>query len=283
MLGSALTMRFWSAVSFCLAISGCGDGEEPANGSSGGAAGGGVGNTGGESAMGGAAGGGAAPPMLFASFVAETEPGEAPAQVRFANDSSLSLSLWVEQAFFYATEPFTTTEPQLASCAAVRDHAQLGLHQGDFCFTLRFQEVTGPDVLTPGHSYVFAATADLVEGYYGYVSDEGPADFVGLRARMFDPAGVGISPARLRVQLPTEDAELAFQSYETRPTAYQAVDTAAKEIGALTFTSTSGQAYASGADEPLTLVGAPGFTVWIDLAPSEDAIAVVPLVPAASD
>ncbi len=211
--------------------------------------------------------------VLYASIVAETEPGDAPAEVVFVNESSQVLSLWVEQAWFDGIEAFATSGPQLAASKTLRHHSQVGFHQGDFCFTLRFKEITGPDVLVPGHAYAFAATADPVDGYFGFVTDQGPKSFTGLRARMFDPAGLGASPAQLRIDL-SSGGELSFQSYETTPTAYQA---ASAEVVALTFTSTTGQVFSSDIADPIATPEAPGFTVWVDDAPIDGAIQVVTL------
>lgn len=216
-------------------------------------------------------------PPLYASFVVETQVGEAPARIRFQNDSAAVLSLWVSDAFFEAVPASSASEPQLAASDDLENDSQVGIHEGDQCFTYRFKSLLGAEVLTPGHRYVLSATAHPVEGMDGLVTDEGqdPVAFIGLRARLVDPGPIGVTPTRLRVGPLGADEPHVFQTYDAAPTSYVLAGQGSALISTLEFSSSSGAKYA--ASSSLTLTGADGYTVWVDAQPVPGAAEVIEL------
>lgn len=237
------------------------------------------GGSGGSSASssGGTAGKPAGPVELYASFLPETTAGNAPALLSLKNDTKERLSLWLGQAWFDQIVPFGFAGPDLSASTAVRDDAEIGVHAGLVCVTYRLKTVTGPDVLDPGKAYTMAVSSDPVLGWSGDLKELAPppSPYVTVRAKIRDPNPGGLSASELSLELPGQRHGAFFQVYDGAPTDFQWLGDGDVTVGVVHFESQSGDRYESLV--PVTLSGAPGFTVLVDVAPVDGAPVIAPL------
>lgn len=219
------------------------------------------------------------PPVLYASFVAETTAGEGPALVTFQNDTKNVMSFWLGQAEFIAVPSGWQVGPELSASAAVETDTSTGKHMPNgACVKFPMAKFVGPPVLDPGQGYFMVLALDLELGFVGTLTEAAAPPFVGLRAKVFDPSSDSFNPSRLRVELvgsgPARSTPSPlFTTYDENRTSYKYVGEGPL-AAELTFSSGSGQRYAG---DPVEVSGAPGYTVVVDDESVADAAAVVTL------
>lgn len=118
--------------------------------------------------------------VLWASVVAETEAGAAPARVRLFNDTDHILTLQVGGATFWQIAGrYERTTDQLAVSAAIVEDIRLGFHETKSpqapCVFLDLFAVVGDSALTPGTLHRFHLTGESIEGLQVEVETAGPA------------------------------------------------------------------------------------------------------------
>ncbi len=200
--------------------------------------------------------------QLFVSFVAETEPGQAPALVHLDNATAFVVTLQVGGANFLqiAIEDVPTLEPQLAVSADVLADTKIGYHEdkseGAACVFLTLDELTGPNQLEAGVSYSLEVTGDSYETLALKVVELGPAPaFVAVRGWRkaqipgtttleLTPAGastpqlfdLSLGSVGQYVSLGTTNLQLEAISFETPSQTFSAQDSATLS-GAFGFTA----------------------------------------------
>lgn len=269
--------RSVAALFACLLFAGgCGSGPDAAE-PGGGArvVSAGSGGSAADAAAGGTGGAGAvASKTMHASFVAESKAGAGPALVSFVNDTNVLMSLWLGQATFIAVPQGETVGPALAASAAVEDDTTAGEHVEGQCVQFRLKKYVGPAGLTPGKHYSMNVTYDAVNGFVGTLTEVATYPFVAVRAEIHVPITSTFEPAVLTLELSGQRGLTTFSVYNENPTQYFLAGPGAFSTP-LAFVDRHGKRFTSTA--PVSVSGAPGFTVVV----SEDAVSgatvVVPL------
>lgn len=247
-----------AASAFTLAATACGTPSETAGS-------GGKGNLvpGGFDAggTGGAAGTTAAPvPAQFvASFIAETAPGDGPAFVTFHNQTPNIQSLWLAGAEFIEVPAGTTRGPELTASATVEQDTTTGKHENDRCVAVPLKGYSGPSALSPGKHYVMAITPDG-PAYLGDLTETTGDPFVAVRVRVQDSAATPFDAARVALDLGAPGGPTQWSIFDAEPTRYVLAGTDSVTL-TVQFEGAAGGNYAGTA--PVTLAGAPGYTVVI--------------------
>lgn len=265
------------AAAFCVA--GCGGGspkpEEPlAAGGSGSLGSGGL--AGSVAPPSGGSSGRPPPSVYYASFVAETQPGEGPALVFFKNDTKFIMSLWLAQSAFIAVPSGSTAGPKLAASAAIVADTTTGQHKENACVVFPIAKIDGPKELEPGLSYSMSIALDAALGFVGTLSEAPAVPFVAVRAEVLDRTSNAFKPSRLAFtpQGLRDTQALRFITYDKSPTPYKYAGPG-KFSASISFVAGNGDSFAG--SEPVTLTGRAGFTVVVDDVPVDRAAAVVPL------
>jgi hypothetical protein len=219
------------------------------------------------------------PSVLYASFIEETDAGEAPALVAFQNDTKFIMSLWLGQAEFIAIPSGLSVGPELAASAAVETDTTTGQHKNGACVKFPINKFDGPSVLDPGQSYSMHIALDPVLGFVGSLTEEQPRPFVGVRAKVLDPTSDAFHPSRLHLALlgnhpDGRGGSPSFTTYDENRTNYVNAGTTAF-TAMLTFSAGSGKRYAAAGAVEIPV--APGYTVEVDVEPRAGAAAVVAL------
>ncbi len=210
---------------------------------------------------------GTAEPSLVASFVAETEAGEAPALLHLVNASdALYVTFQIGRANFNAIPPGQTAAPQLSFSADVRADLKLGYHDpslgGGGCIFFKPKLMNGPNAWVPGRRYQVEATGTEPSDVVLDITEHEGAPFMGVRA--WNKAAVpGTTAVWLEVAGGSPPLELVTVIPEV-PSSYVLLaegSEPAVEVTRVRF-AMNGQDLA--ADLTVELTGAAGFTAVID-------------------
>jgi hypothetical protein len=273
--------RFVAALCLTAGLTACSSGPGPvADDPSGSGSGSATGATG--SGPGG--GGPPAPAPLVASFVAETEPGEAPAMVRLLNETKEILTIQIGLALMQMIKQGTTSSPTGVVTADLPADLSLSIHTTDGCVKKPIDDVQGPSVLEAGRGYLLHVTKPEGANFHAVVTEdaEAPAAYVGLRPRVFDPSsgppGTWTDLAISFVGAPDRRPVLWYSSVEYGTTGeYDYIRDPEPTINGVRLYDKAGVTHRS--DDTIALEGAAGFTVVVDTKPHEDAVHVVELSP----
>jgi hypothetical protein len=257
-----------------VAVTGCSSQGSPSGSSDGGGASQSAASSTAASSSSGA--GGADALSLFASLREETAVGEAPALVRFANDSDLHLTLWIGDQEYFKVAPHTATEGRAVASSDVLGDALVGYHNiDDTCIKVPFDALGGVTALEPGRAY--SVHVEVNESYQAYVTEDAmPAPFTAIRPLLQDPftAAEPGAMSKLTVTLAGEPA-YTFEGIASEfARAYWLMPDPA-EITSLEFVDRSGGEHS--AAPRLSVSGA--YTLLIDDAPADDAAHVVDFAP----
>lgn len=219
------------------------------------------------------------PSVLYASFIEETDAGEAPALLAFQNDTKFIMSLWLGQAEFIAIPSGLSVGPELAASAAVETDTTTGQHKNGACVKFPIHKFDGPSVLEPGQSYSMHIALDPELGFVGALTEASPQPFVSVRAKVFDPTSDSFHPSKLHLDLLGENPEgrggsPSFTTYDENRTNYVNAGTSAF-AAQLRFSAGNGKRYA--AADSVEIPIAPGYTVEVGVEPRAGAVAVVTL------
>ncbi len=212
-------------------------------------------------------------PVFYASLVAETQPGEAPAYLSLENDTDVYLSLWIGGAAWIAVPAGTTTDAQLSWTADIAKEIKIGycLPNGGSCVTFHPNIKSGPNAWTPGKYYLVTATGTKgsVDLDMAEVAGE---PFVAIRG--WDVPHVAGGNA-LNIEFGGGVPPIAFETPYGTTTPYQLVAKSSEpQIARVRFTvEGSADGKERSADFPAKLTGASGFTVVIDKMAAPGAIA----------
>jgi hypothetical protein len=231
----------------------------------------------------------AAKPVM-ASFLQESGAGNAPALVRFSNDTKEILSLSLGDQAYTLVPQYTVTGGKPAASVDLLADAIVAYHSKDTCIRVYFDEIVGANVLEPGHAYTFHVTLD--DGWAASIEEDAmPAPFTALRPLILDPAiakgkptvsrlsvDVGDPPAHDvgAIQAPGDRLEYVGLSSKY-PGPFWLVSGESLEVFGITFTDRNGTEY--GTTEPIVLRGSGGFTLHVDDEVPEGALESVELAP----
>jgi hypothetical protein len=216
---------------------------------------------------------------VVASVQQETEVGEAPALIRFANDSDVYLTLYVRDETFSKIDPLTVTEVRAIASKDAADDTTVAYHTSDdTCVKVPFASLAGVTAFEPGHAYTVHVT--IADGYHGEITeDELPASFSAIRPVLLDPFPAKTAGASSRVVLQLTETgaprpvELSFEGIASEyPRAYWLLGEQAQLTSVRFFDRSGGEHHAT-AD--VALQGA--YTITLSGSPVEGAKATIDL------
>lgn len=199
------------------------------------------------------------PAQFVASFVAETEPGAGPAFVTFHNKTPNIQSLWVAGAEFIEVPAGEKRGPEFTASANVEQDTTTGKHENDRCVAVPLKSYSGPNSLAPGKHYAMGITPDG-PGYIGDLSEVTGDAFLAVRVRVQDRAATPFDAARVEFDFGAPGGPTQWSLYDAEPTRYVMAGTDSVTLK-VHFVGAAGGNYAG--NTPVTLAGAPGYTVVI--------------------
>ncbi len=219
--------------------------------------------------------GGRMPSTVVVSFIAETEPGSAPAWLGFENTTAHILTLQLGGADFWQLDASDPAPPQLAVSADVATDLRVGFHESKSpqapCVFLTPDGFLGANALVGGEAYVARVSGADTEALTVELREAAPpASFSALRAH---PIVAGFNNT-LEVRHGGDEAPMTFELVENVPSYYRVLsDRIAVEH--IRFVGPCGVAHE--ADVDVVLEGAFGFTATVSAEPVAGAVESVVL------
>ena len=218
-------------------------------------------------------------PSLYASFVSESAPGEAPGMIALENQTPMVMSLWVDQAVFFGVAPTTSTGWDLAASADLLEDITLGRHENDgSCVQFRLKTISGVTSMELGKYYSARIDFDDYNGFSAEVSEAPPAGaYVALRAIVHDPAVGGFAASKVDIEIAGERHAAHFESHDDTPTSWVYAGASGAVLTAVEFTDRGGGVHRASEVAELTQAGA--YSVVIDEQPAPGAALSIGLIP----